>query len=313
MKILISTASFAEYDGKPLELLKQTGFEIVLNPYKRKLKPEEVIALANDCTGIIAGTEALGADVLEKLPKLKAISRCGAGMDNVDLDAAKKLGITVTGTPNAPTQAVAELALALMLDLLRRTTVMDRQVREGKWSKIMGSLLTGKTIGIIGLGRIGRQVVELLKPFGCRVIACEPQPDKKWVAAHDVELFSLDELLRQSDIVTLHIPYSKESHHLLNAEKLKLMKSSAMLINAARGGLVDEDALYDALKTGNIAGAALDVTEAEPYKGPLTELKEHNIILTPHIGSYAREARIEMETEAVKNLIAMLKEKRTGN
>jgi len=308
MKILISTSSFGAHDKSPVRLLESHGFEVVFNPYKRKLKLEEVAELAKDCDGIIAGTEPLTEEVFEKLPHLEAISRCGASSDNVDMEAARKRRIAVKTTPDAPTQAVAELTVAFILNVLRQISFMDRQVRSGAWSKEMGGLLSGKTVGIIGLGRIGKRVTELLRPFGIKILASEPKPDKKWVKENKVSLTSLEELLKESDIVTLHIPYTEENCNLINAKRLKIMKRGAILINTSRGGLVDEEAIYQALKSGHLSGAALDAMEVEPYCGPLKEL--NNVILTPHIGSYALEARVQMEMEAAKNLIGMLTEER---
>jgi len=305
LKVLISTSSFGQYDLHPLELLKSHGFEVVLNPYKRRLKAEEVVELAKDCHGIIAGTEPLTAEVLKQLPLLKAISRVGAGLENIDMEAAERRGIAIKSTPHTPTQAVAELTLGLILNVMRRINSMDRGIRSGKWNKEMGRLLSGKTIGVVGLGRIGRRVTELLKPFGAKILANEPKPDKKWVEENKVHLTSLEELLKKSDIVTLHIPYTEQTRNLINAERLKIMKRGAILINTSRGGLVDEDALYHALKSGHLGGAALDAMETEPYRGPLKELD--NVILTPHIGSYALEARVQMEIEAARNLINLLK------
>jgi D-3-phosphoglycerate dehydrogenase len=289
-------------------LLRSNGFRVILNPFKRKLKQEEIVKLARDCVGIIAGTEPLTKEVLERLPKLKAISRCGAGMDNIDLEVARERGIAVQGTPDAPTQAVAELTIALILNLLRQISFMDKKVHEGAWIKKMGQLLSGKTVGIIGLGRIGRRVAELLKPFGVTILASELKPDREWAGKHGIHLTSLEELLKKSDVVTLHIPYTKQNRNLINAEKLKTMRKGAILINTSRGGLINEEALYRFLKNGWLAGAALDTMEQEPYLGPLSELE--NVTLTPHIGSYALEARVRMETEAAKNLVKMLKEEK---
>jgi len=308
LKVFISTSSFAEYDKSPVRLLESNGFEVVLNPYGRKLKLEEVATLAKGCVGIIAGTEPLTEEVLRQLPDLNAISRCGTGLDNVDVGAARKRGIAVRTTPDAPTQAVAELTVALILNVLRRINFMDRQVRSGAWSKEMGRLLSGKTVGIIGLGRVGRRVTKLSRSFGVKILASELKPDKKWAEKNKVSLTSLEELLRESDIVTLHIPYTKQNRNLINAKRLKIMKRGAILINTSRGGLVDEDALYQALKGGHLGGAALDAMEIEPYHGSLKELD--SVILTPHIGSYAIEARVQMEMEAAKNLIRMLTEER---
>jgi len=304
MRVLVSTSSFAEHDKTPLNLLESSGFEVILNPHKRKLNPGEVVELARDCEGIIAGTEQLTEEVFKQLPTLRAVSRCGVGTDNVDLEAARKHGIVVNNTPDAPTQSVAELTVALILNLLRRVNLMDRQVRSGAWSKEMGRLLSEKTVGIIGLGRIGKRVAEFLRPFDVKILASELKPDRKWVKKNKVRLTSLEELLRESDVVTLHIPYTEENRNLINARRLKIMRRGAILINTSRGGLVDEDALYHALKSGHLDSAALDAMETEPYHGPLKEL--NNVILTPHIGSYAFEARVQMEMEAAKNLIDML-------
>jgi D-3-phosphoglycerate dehydrogenase len=305
MKILISTSSFAEYDKKPLAMLKDKGFEVVLNPYGRKLSENELVELSKGCAAIIAGTESYTEDTFSRLGQLRAIVRCGAGLDSIDLEAARRHSVFVDNTPEAVTQAVAELTLCFALCLIRKVAFMDRGIRTGKWKKEMGNLLSGKTVGLIGLGRIGRRVAELLQPFGVHLIAVEPRPDEKWIKKHDIKLLPLDELLKSSDIVSLHVPYVKENRNLINSERLGLMKPSALLINSSRGGLVDEAALYEALRSGRLKGAALDVMENEPYDGPLKDLD--NVVLTPHIGSYAVEARSEMELEAVKKILNVMK------
>jgi D-3-phosphoglycerate dehydrogenase / 2-oxoglutarate reductase len=304
VKILVSTSTFATDSPIPLQMLREKKYEITLNPHKRKLSMEELVALAHDCEGIIAGTEEYNAAVFSKLPKLKAISRCGAGMDNVDLEAAKKAGVAVANTPDAPTQAVAELAVCLMLDASRRVSLMDRQMRQGEWKKQMGRLLDSKTVGIVGLGRIGKKVAMLLKGFGVTLVACDPFPDNKWISENGVRLLSLQDLLKISDIVTLHIPQTKENDRIIDSKKLGMMKKGAMLVNTSRGSLVDEEALLQSLQSHHLSVAALDVMQKEPYDGPLKQLD--NVVLTPHIGAYAVEARIRMETEAAQNLIRIL-------
>lgn len=305
-RVFISTSSFAKYDASSLDLLKDAGLNVQLNPHSRKLTTGECLSLYQDIEGLIAGTEALTAEVLKSTRNLKVISRCGVGTDGIDMAAAKKLGIKVFTTPDAPTQAVAELAIGLMLDLLRGISKEDLSVRDGKWPKNMGNLLSGKILGIVGLGRIGRRVVELTKPFKLEYIACDNVPDERFAKKHLVELASLYNLLAKADIVTIHLPYTPELKNIIGEKELGLMKQDAFLINTARGGLVDEAVLYNALKNRKIAGAALDVFEQEPYTGPLTELD--NVILTSHIGSYAKEARVEMEMQAARNLIEGLKD-----
>lgn len=309
LKIAITTTSFGKYDKKPLEVLKNRGYEVIFNPYNRTLKGDEIIEICRNAVGIIAGTEQLDADILENLTTpiypqssvidslsyLKVISRCGTGLDNVNLAAANRLGIKVFNTPDAPTLAVAELTVGLMLNLLRKINQADSAIRNGKWEKPMGNLLTGKKVGIIGFGRIGRKVAKLLVSFGCEIRYYDIRTEDEGLRTERVEL---DELLKTSDIVSLHVS-SKEQ--IISKYEISLMKKGAWLINVSRGGVVDENALYRALKEGHLAGAALDVFEQEPYIGPLPEL--NNVILTPHIGSYALEARIEMERQAVENLL----------
>jgi len=230
------------------------------------------------------------------LPKLKVISRCGAGLDNVDLKNAKELNIKVFSTPYGPTLAVAELTLGLMLDLLRKITVMDRELRTGVWKKQMGSLLKGKKVGILGCGRIGQKVAELLTPLEVEIAYYDI-----CTLEGAILLMTKNELLSWADIITLHCSANTDGRPVIGESELKLMKDNSWLINASRGGLIDEKALLSALKKGKLSGAALDVFDNEPYEGPLRSLD--NVILTPHIGSYAKEGRIQMEKDAVQNLI----------
>lgn len=297
-KVFISTSSFAAYDKRPVTLLEENNLKVTLNPHGKKLTREQISSILPDYNYLIAGTEPLSKDLLEKCPSLEIISRCGTGMDNVDIDAAKDLGIKVFNTPDAPTLAVAELTLAFILDLLRKVNEMDSDIRNGIWKKKMGNLLHGKKIGIIGFGRIGQKAGALLSAFGTELAYCDMAPQ---VCSFNCGEKQFDNILGWADIITLHISPPRDCGPVIGDKELKLMKKGSLLINVSRGGIVDEDALYRALKEGHLAGAALDVFEREPYSGPLTEL--NNIILTPHIGSYAKEARVQMETEAVNNLL----------
>lgn len=299
MKIAITTSSFAKFSQEPLDLLRQRGVEFIFNETGRALTEDEAIALLNGCVGVAAGTEPLTRRVMDALPQLKVISRCGTGMDSVDLDAAREKGITVCNTPDGPTQAVAEITLGMMLDLLRHISRMDREVRAGVWKKRMGSLLQGKRVGIVGFGRIGRAVAGLCKAFGAEVAFSDPM-------AEDAETpcKNLPDLLGWADIITLHCPKSKDGSVLLNAAHLRLMKQGARLVNAARGGLVDEATLLELLQSGHLAGAAIDTFVKEPYTGPLTSVD--SVLLTPHVGSYAVEARIGQEVDTIKNLLNAL-------
>ena len=299
MKIAITTSSFAKFSSEPLKLLDAQGITYVLNPHGRKLIEGETIDLLQGCIGVAAGTEPLSSDVMDALPELKVISRCGTGMDNVDQSAAADRGIVVCSTPNGPTLAVAELTLGYALDLMRQITLMDRELRSGVWKKRMGNTLQGKKLGIIGFGRIGSMVADVFAPFGVEVAFSD-----RIVESNKFNKMSLAELLAWADIVSLHCTREAGECPLLDEEQLRTMKPGGWIINASRGGLVDEGALYQLLQTGHLAGAAIDVFEQEPYDGNLTKL--NNVILTPHIGSYAKESRIQMEIDTVKNLLDAL-------
>ena len=294
-KIAITTTTFGKYDYSPIELCNKMGYEVVFNPYGRKVAQEELIGLARESIGLIAGTESINEEVLLGLPVLKVISRCGTGLDNIDIDAVGRLGIRVFNTPDAPTLAVAELTVGLILNLLRKVFQMGAELKMGQWKKRMGNLLFEKKIGIKGFGRIGRKVAELLKPFGCEIAYADPFVEDGLMG---LQRMSLKDMLCWADIVTIHVGVHEK---LMGEKEFQCMKKGALLINTSRGGVVDESALYEYLKNGNLSGAALDVFEEEPYSGALKELD--NVILTPHIGSYAKEERVEMERLAVENLL----------
>jgi len=304
-KILITTSSF-DIDGcARLRLVEEQGLEIVMNPYRRGLTEEEVSALLQDnIVGMIAGVEPLTKKVIEAARNLKVISRCGVGLDSVDMDAARKRDIIVSISPHGPTEAVGELTISLMLNVLRRVSESDHMIRSGQWNKLMGRLLGSQTVGIIGYGRIGKRVAELVQAFGAKVIIHDAHEVS---FATGVTFMRLEQVVAEADVVTLHVPYLPSTQGLIDREMIGKMKKGSVLINASRGGIVDEDALTDALRTGHLAGAAIDTFEDEPYQGPLVEFPQ--AVLTAHMGSYASEAREEMEKEAVENLIRGLAEK----
>lgn len=292
-KILISTSNFSDAHVAPL---KNAGYEVITNPHKRRLTEAEITELLvqHQPEGLIAGVEPLTAAVFAQATALKVVSRCGTGLDSVDLTAAQQSGIKIYNTPDAPVAAVAELTIGLMLNVLRHISSADRSIRENQWRAIMGNLLAGKIVGLIGHGRIGRRVAQLAEAFGASCIYHDPYCQAG--GSIDLEL-----LLSRADIISLHIPYSKDSHHLINKARIERLKPEAILINVARGGLVDEDALVEALSTQKLRAAGLDVFENEPYQGPLKDLD--NVVLTAHMGSYAKEARTQQEVEAVTNLL----------
>ena len=261
MKVLISSRSFGRVDGNAIELLRKAGFTPILNPRGQKLEFEEFAELIKDAIGLIAGTERITDELLNRAKSLRVISRYGVGLDNIDLEAAKRRGIIVRAIQGAPTQAVAELALALMSNLYRRISESDRNIRSGKWTQLLGRTLFGKTLGIVGLGRIGKAVVRLVQPLNMKIIACEPYPDQDFVRTYGIELASLERLLAESDIVSIHVSLTEKTDHLIGKKELTLMKKDAIIVNTARGRLIDEGALINALERRVIGGAAIDVFE----------------------------------------------------
>lgn len=303
IKVLIGPSSFAALDKAPLELLLSQGFEVIDNPFKRKLTKKELSDLLPGVYGLIAGLETLDREVMER-SDLKVISRVGSGLSNVDLAAAKELGVQVYYTPQGPTLAVAELTVGVLLSLLRQIPQMNQAMHERQWQKIIGSQLFGKTVAIIGFGMIGRHVGGLLKAFGVHVVATDPNLTEP---SDDTPILSLRDALSSADVVILHC--SGDSV-VLSEKEFEIMKNGVVLLNAARGGLIDESALLKALDRGKVSGAWLDTFAVEPYDGPLCDYP--NVVLTPHVGSYTAECRRQMELEAAENLIRGLREASAG-
>ena len=295
--ILATTSSFGKSCPSAAELLRAAGYALVVNPHGRKLSSAELMALLakHRPVGLLAGTEPVTAKAIDGAKDfLRVISRVGVGWDNVDHDAARAAGIPVRRTEGVLNDAVAELALGFMLDALRHVSRHDHELRQGVWEKRLGGLLRGRCVGIVGFGAIGRRVAELVLAFGARVIFT----DVLQVASPLGQQRSLPDLLREADLVTLH---ASGSGCLIGPAELALVKPQVVLVNTARGGMVDEAALATALAEGRVGCACLDVFEAEPYTGPLVDAP--NTVLTAHIGSYAAEAREAMERLAVENLL----------
>ncbi|MFH1841380.1 MAG: phosphoglycerate dehydrogenase [Candidatus Nealsonbacteria bacterium] len=297
-KVLITTSNFGAVDKKPLDKLEKEGFEVINNPYHRKVTVEELRKLLPDIVGLIAGLETINKETM-KNSKLKVISRVGVGVDSVDLEAAKELGIFVKNTPDAPTVAVAELTLGAMISLLRHISNMDKDLHKKVWDKKTGIQLSEKKVLIIGFGRIGRYLAKLLKPFNVELMAA----DKALSGEVDgVRIVSLKEALPEADIICLHLSGNSQ---VLGKEEFLTMKKGVFILNAARGGVIDEKVLEESIKDGKVAGVWLDVFLEEPYFGSLINYPQ--VLLTPHVGSNTKECKKKMEMEAVDNLISVLK------
>lgn len=302
--VALTIRSFGKYSAEPIELLKSKGYRLLENTTGERASEEQLIEYLKEADGAIAGTEKYPQAVLEKAPQLKVISRAGIAMENVDLEFAKQKGIVVTNTPEAPSWAVAEHTVAHIFSLLKNIPNYTANVRKQDWTLVKGYMLRGKTVGIIGLGRIGQKVGTMLSALGCDIVGYDPYvttlPDGSPIKIEQ----DVDEVLKKADILTLHIPFTEDNKDFISKEKIALMKQGSFIINTARGGVLNEEALYEALKNQHLAGAALDVFAKEPYNGPLLTLD--NVTFTPHVASNAQEARIAMEMEAVQNLINVL-------
>jgi D-3-phosphoglycerate dehydrogenase len=298
VRIAIGPSSFAEEDDAPLRRLRAAGCEIVPNPFGRRLTEAEIIRHLDGVDGLVAGLEPLNAKVLASAPKLRAIARVGIGMENVDAKAAGERGIKVSNTPEGPTQAVAELTMAAMLALCRRLAPTDAALHRGEWKKVIGQGLDGSKLLLIGFGRIGRRVSRLAAAFGAHTLVYDPYLPAEEIPGGVTHAHELHEALALADIVSLH---AGGQATLLGAKEFAAMKDGAIVLNSARGELVDEDALIAALDSGKIAGAWFDAFWKEPYTGRLTKYEQ--VLLTPHVGTYTRQCRLGMETTAAENLL----------
>ena len=312
MKILITPRSFASFSDKPLKMLTERGYEIKRNNTGRPYRKEEMLKLVRDIDGIIIGIDELGAKIIEEANKLKVISKYGIGLDNIDINMATNKKVVVTSTPTANVDAVADLAFGLILSLARKIPEADRKTKSGKWEKIIGKSVWKKTLGVIGLGKIGRQVVKRAQGFEMNILVFDIAEDNKFAQKYGIKYINLEKLLQKSDYISIHIPLNDATRSMISYEELKKMKKDAFLINTSRGGIVDEEALYDALINKQLRGAALDAYKNEPLQEtPLKELD--NVIMTPHIGAYTEEAIDNMGIQAAQNLIDVLEGREPQN
>ncbi len=300
-KILIATSTFGVFSQEPINLLCENNFDIIRNKTNRKLEQKELAELISGCDAVIAGTEKYSSELIENNDNLKVISRLGVGLDNIESKIIEDGTVKILTTQTTPETAVAELAISLILSLLRSINVNDKNIKDSIWKKQYGSLLSNKTVGIIGLGRIGKEFINLTRGFNLNFYVFDKYPDKNFIKQNDLKLVELDKLLKYSDIITLHLELNDETKNLINLEKFKIMKKTALIINTSRAELINEDDLLLALGKKLIKGGGFDVFHNEPYSGELMKL--NNVALTPHVGSYVIEIREKMELEAVQNII----------
>ena len=305
-RILATPRSFGKDNPAPIRLLEENGCEVVRLPIANGDLHQQLVEHIPTADGIIAGLEPYDRDLIALGKRLKVISRYGVGYDKVDLKAAKEFGIKVTITPGANSDSVADLAIALMLASARNICPMDKAIRDGSRDKpISGVEMFRKVLGVVGTGRIGKGVIQRAQGFQMEILAYDLCPDQEFLSNYGGRYVDLDTLFQQADFITLHAPLTDDTPDMVNARRLAQMKPSAILVNTARGGIIDEQALYEALKTGQIRAAAMDATKIEPAcESPLTSL--NNCILTPHAGAATVEAGLNMGMMAAHNVLDVL-------
>jgi phosphoglycerate dehydrogenase-like enzyme len=300
MKIKVTTQSFSQHPilrGELCDFFPDSTFRDSTAPYD----PKTLIDYLSDADGVVLGLEQVDDNVLSQCPNLKIVSKFGVGLDNVDLEACEHHGVAVGWTPGVNRRSVAEMALGFMVSLCRNLYATSITLKGGTWHKAGGFQLSGKTVGIIGLGNTGTETVHLLKPFQCTVLGNDIADRAEFCAEHGVQSVSKEEIFRSADIVSIHTPLTPLTHHLINADTLAQMKSSAFVINTSRGPVANQEDLKQALLNGVIAGAGIDVYEDEPPTD-LEFLEIPNLFCTPHIGGNANEAVLAMGRSAIHHL-----------
>lgn len=305
--ILVTPTSYGKYDKNLKINLEKLVKEVVYNAKGKPLSVDDLIPIIGKFDGMIAGLEEINSSVISKAKNLKVISRYGSGYDRVDIKAAKEAGIYVTNTPGANSTSVAELTIGLAIAAARSITSANAKTKKGEWPRLKGFTLQKKVFGLIGLGNVAKEVVLRLKGFGCKLTAYDPNRNLEFEKKHNIEYCFPDELLAKSDFVSLHIPVTPETSGMVNRKFLGKMKKGSVLINTSRGELVDENALYESLKSGHLRAAALDVFTKEPPEpeNPLLSLPQ--VIITPHMGAGTDMAANEMGRMSMEDCIAVLR------
>ena len=302
---MITTVPFGDKNRLPILELEAAGIEYLINPLGRKLKEAELAEMVSDFDVLIAGTEQITEKVMAQATRLKLISRVGVGLDSVDLMAARRRGIQVSYTADAPAPAVAELTIGLMFSLLRSIHIANGQMHKGEWRRHFGRRISELTVGVIGTGRIGGRVLNLLLSLGVpRIIANDIVLPSNFQHSHNIKWVDKEVIYREADLITLHLPLSAQTKNMICREQLLQMKSDALIINTARGGIINEEDLAATLQSGYLGGAALDVFNQEPYVGPLAGIDK--CLLTSHMGSMSIDCRSRMEIEATEEAIRYL-------
>jgi len=304
IKVAVTSKTFSK-NTYLIDEFKKNFSNVKLNHATKKLTDNELINFLQDCDGAIIALEDFNEYVIDKLPNIKAISKFGVGLNNIDVDYAQKKGIKVGWEPGVNKQSVAEMTLCFMLMLIRNIYVTSNLLSNANWHKVGGHSLYNKTIGIIGVGNIGREVISLLKPFNCKILVNDIIDQKTYYKENNLIFATKDEIFKDCDIITIHTPLNEETKYLIDINVLKQMKSQAFIINTARGEIINLNDLKFALKNNIIAGAAIDVYHEEPPKD-IELLNLPNLICTPHIGGNSEEAVLAMGKSAIQQLKDLL-------
>ncbi len=302
MKILVTPRSFGKTDPGVFEVLKNAGFEIAVNNSGGILDRDALRTQLADCDGVILGVDPLDAGVLAGAPKLKAVAKYGVGVDNIDLVECEKRGIKVSRTVGANADAVADYAFSLMMAVARQVVTIDARCRQRDWSKITSLDINGRTLGVLGTGAIGKGVVARAKGFSMRVIAHDVFWNDEWAKANNVEQVGPEEIYRQADFITLHLPLNDDTRGMIGADQLAMMKPTTVIVNTARGGIIDEDALLHALQTKQIYGAGIDAFLQEPPANPAW-YELDNLVMGSHAAASTIGATENMGRMAAANII----------
>jgi phosphoglycerate dehydrogenase-like enzyme len=304
-RVLIAPATLAGVNGEYLNVLREAGFELVFPPRPTLLTEEDLLRQLDGVQAAVAGSEPYTRRVVEAHPQLRVIARAGVGYDAVDCKTCCERGIAVTITPGTNQESVAEHTFALILALAKNLIPQHLGTRAGKWPRQANLPLRGRTLGIAGLGRIGKAVAVRGSAFGMKLLAFEPFPDHAFLNQYNISLVSLEKLLAESDFATVHVPLTPESKYLINKKTLALMKPTAFIVNTARGGLINEDDLVDALRNKKLAGAGIDVFEQEPppLNHPLYAFD--NVVVTPHAAGVDLQSRDDMALSAARAIVAL--------
>lgn len=308
-KILVTSLSYSKFSIKqePGDILRWAGIEVDVNQKGQQYTETELLAMIEGYDGVIAGADPFTGEVIRKGKNLKIIAKNGVGIDNIDVKTATERRIYVTITRGAVMQTVADSTFGLMLALARNITLGDSRMRKGEWPRLIGTEIWNKRLGIIGLGRIGKCVVERAQGFHMQVYAYDPVPDEAFCEQHGVNLVDFETIFKECDVITLHAPLTESTRHMVNERTLALMKPNGLIVNAARGGLVDEQALYRALKDRKIGGAAIDCFSDEPPNKDFPLFELHNVVLTPHTAGYSEEALRKSGIMVAESVVAALR------